>query len=151
MMYFYFFIVLLFSSFMIEARPISRVEYLRTLDGDTIEVNIRGVHPVFGEKIKVRFADIDAPEIKSKNECEKRLAVKAKEYVEDFLDGAYWISLSDIKRGTFFRLIAKVYKVKIGKDRYLGDELLDQHLAVPYGDHKKADWCHIENLYHIGR
>lgn len=37
---------------------INRVEYLRTLDGDTIEVNIRGVHPVFGEKIKVRFADI---------------------------------------------------------------------------------------------
>ena len=37
-------------------------------DGDTCMFTIPGVHPLFGEKISVRIAGIDTPEIKSKRE-----------------------------------------------------------------------------------
>jgi endonuclease YncB( thermonuclease family) len=62
-------------------RDLRGVEYIRAVDGDTVEVNIRGMHPVFGKNLKIRVADIDAAEMRTSDPCEKRMAILAKEFV----------------------------------------------------------------------
>ncbi len=56
------------------AADFNNVTYHRCYDGDTCALTIPGVHPLFGEKIAVRIAGIDTPEIKGKCDQEKVLA-----------------------------------------------------------------------------
>jgi endonuclease YncB( thermonuclease family) len=54
----------------------SGVEYVRNYDGDTMTVNIPGVHPLFGNEIGIRVRGIDTLEIRGnirlKNRRQKR-------------------------------------------------------------------------------
>jgi micrococcal nuclease len=126
-------------------RDIRGVSFVRVVDGDTIVVNIRGAHPAFGKELRVRIADIDAPEMRTSNECEKRLAFRAKRHVERFFENAKFVHLITPKRGNFFRLIADVKGVKFGsKAEYLADSLLRKNLAVRYRDRNRTDWCEVE-------
>jgi micrococcal nuclease len=126
-------------------RDLNGVEFIRAVDGDTIEVNIRGAHPVFGHVLKIRIRDIDTPEMRTSDPCEKRLALLAKEFTHEFLDTRSPLSLSNPQRGTFFRVIADVKKLRFGRSStYLTEELLKAKLAVPYSERKKVDWCALE-------
>ena len=63
------------------------------IDGDTIKVTIDGVHPLLGERIKIRVRDIDTPEISKgrygyKCQQELELGLEAKRAAEEFLAGA---------------------------------------------------------------
>lgn len=107
-------------------------------DGDTFRANIGDVHPIIGERIGVRVAGIDTPEIRGKCEKEKQLARKAKQVTVDFLRGANLVELRNTKRGKYFRIVAEVY----GDDRSLADELIKSGLAVKYdGGKKYKNWC----------
>ena len=55
------------------------VTYHRCYDGDTCVVSLPDVHPLFGEKISVRIAGIDTPEIRGKCDQEKALAKEARD------------------------------------------------------------------------
>jgi endonuclease YncB( thermonuclease family) len=126
-------------------RDVKGVEYIRAVDGDTVEVNIRGLHPVFGENLKVRLADIDAPEMRTKNECEKRLANIAKQFVHNYLANANRIALLNPKRGTFFRVITDIKVTPYKKSSIsLVSALLAEKLAVPYQQRNTVDWCKLE-------
>lgn len=118
----------------------SSVTYVRSYDGDTITINLPNSIPdVFGHEIPVRVRHIDAPEIKGLTKCEKDAAQKAKAAISSILEKAKIISLEDVGRDKYFRLLAEVKADGLS----IGQYLLDQKLAVPYeGETKQVvDWC----------
>ncbi|MCB0412448.1 MAG: thermonuclease family protein [Bdellovibrionales bacterium] len=118
------------------------VEFVSNYDGDTFRVIIPQVHPFFGEDISVRVIGIDAPEIRTHDECEKRMALKAKEELKELLETSHEITLRSIGKDKYFRVLADV-KFD-GKD--LAEELLKRRLAVPYdgGTKPHTNWCKFE-------
>ena len=116
----------------------SKVEVIENYDGDTVKVNIKGVHPLLGDGIKIRVLGIDSPEIRSKLECERKLAIEAKKATSAFLNKYKRISLRDCTRGSFFRLVCDICGG--GKDS-LGDFLLDKKLAIVWKKNVDHIWC----------
>ncbi len=115
------------------------VKYVRNYDSDTVTFNIPNVPKIIGEKINVRVAHVDSPEIKGKLPCEKESARTAKRLVENLLKNAKRIDLVNIERDKYFRILADVQFD--GKD--LKAVLLKNNLAYLYeGKTKeKLNWC----------
>jgi endonuclease YncB( thermonuclease family) len=115
------------------------VMYIDAYDGDTFTVNIKNLPDVFGKNIPVRIAHIDAAEIKSQDLCEVKAAIKARDLVRDLLRTATTISLVNVKRDKYFRILAEV-KIDT-KD--LATIILNAKLAYPYEGQtkKKINWC----------
>lgn len=116
----------------------NNVKYVRNYDGDTITFNIPGVHPIIGDNISVRVEGIDTPEKRGKCNKEKILAKKAQKKIEHVLQHAGNITLKNIGRGKYFRIVATV--IADGKD--IKNILISKGLAVPYdGGKKTKNWC----------
>ena len=114
------------------------VRFVKNYDGDTITVDLKGHHPLFGDDISVRIAGIDTPEIKGKCSQEKELAREAREVVGRILKKAGTIKLKNVRRGKYFRIVADV---QAGKQN-VADVLIKKGLAVRYdGGTKGFDWC----------
>lgn len=115
------------------------VEYVRNYDADTITFNIPNVHPLIGEKISIRVAGVDAPEMNSKSTCEKETSRNAKRLVANLMKNAKKIDLLNVEKDKYFRILADVSID--GKD--LKALLLKNHLAYEYhgGTKEKRNWC----------
>jgi len=100
----------------------------RVYDGDTFYADIDSFPSILGKNIGIRIAGIDAPEIRTKNIEEKRLAKEARDIIEYFLTSAERIELKNLRRGKYFRIIADVY----ADGRNLAQVLLNAGLAHPY-------------------
>ncbi len=112
--------------------------YVRNYDGDTITFNLPGLHPIIGEKISIRVNGIDTPEIRGKCEKEKYDAQQAKELVADILKDAEQITLKNMERGKYFRIVADV--LVDGED--LVGILIEAGMAIRYeGGKKTYKWC----------
>ena len=114
-------------------------EVVNVYDGDTFRVNIDEFPPIIGENIAIRILGIDTPEIKGNCQQERQLAIKARDFTRKYLNSGSVISLTDLKRDKYFRILANVYID--GKN--LGDALLMQNLAVVYLGKKKFNWCAV--------
>jgi micrococcal nuclease len=119
------------------------VEFVDNHDGDTITVNIKGVHPLLGDKIPIRVQNIDTAELYGKSYCEPDMAKLAQIKVSDILRNAKRIDLENVKRGSFFRLLADVRIVGPYGSFLLSDYLIKMGYAVPYkgGTKPKINWC----------
>ena len=106
-------------------------------DGDTFRANIIGLPDIIGKNIAIRILGIDTPEIKGKCEEEKVVAIKARDFARKALFNAKTITLKNLKRDKYFRLLADVYF----DDTDLADALLVNNLAVKYSGKKKSSWC----------
>ena len=106
-------------------------------DGDTFRANIKGLPDIIGKNIAIRILGIDTPEIKGKCEEEKVVAIKARDFSRKALFNAKTITLKNLKRDKYFRLLADVYF----DDTDLADALLVNNLAVKYSGKKKSSWC----------
>lgn len=115
------------------------VKYIRNYDADTITVSIPNVHKFFGEKISVRLFGVDAPEVRTKDKCEKKLAREAKKYVASVLSKSKRIDLTDVKKDKYFRLLSDV----IIDGQSLRSLLFKHNYAYPYygKTKKKVNWC----------
>jgi len=118
------------------------VKFVKNYDGDTLTVNVPGVHPFFGQGLKVRVLGIDTPEVKGKGPCEKDWGRVARGLVEAELKHAKRVDLMvDYKHkyDKYGRVLAEV--VYDGKN--LREVLLKNRLAVEYFGKKKRtiDWC----------
>ncbi len=112
--------------------------YIRNYDGDTITFNLPSLHPIIGEKISIRVNGIDTPEIRGKCKKETYDAKQAKKMVEDILKDAERITLKNMERGKYFRIMADV--IVDGED--LGEVLVEAGMAVRYDGGKKTHkWC----------
>ncbi len=118
------------------------VEYVRNYDGDTITFNIKGVHPLLGDKINVRLYGIDTAEIKTNNKCEKIKGRTAKNLVANLLKNAKRIDLENVQRDKYFRVLADIKY----DQKSLSEVLIKNGLAYPYFGSKKpnTDWCHLD-------
>ena len=127
------------------------VDYVRNYDGDTVTVNLIDLQDIdldktyaaLWHKIGIRVNGIDTPEMRGKCPQEKALARVAKYFVRDILKGAEYLSIRDISRGKYFRIVADVIINPGTPDELnLKDALLDADLAVPYdGGRKSHSWC----------
>ena len=115
------------------------IEFLSNYDGDTIKVRIPNVHPLIGEKVSVRVAGVDTPELVSADPCERAVARVSRNFVRSMLQHASRIDLTDLRRDKYFRILADV--VADGESVALA--LLAHGLAYPYDGGSKAriDWC----------
>ncbi len=113
------------------------LEVTSIYDGDTFRANIKGYPAIVGEHMSIRINGIDTPELRGKCDKEKQLARKAKQFTVEHLRGAKSITLKNIKRGKYFRLIADVYVDGIS----LGEQLIIKGHAVKYSGKTKRNWC----------
>lgn len=113
------------------------VEYVKNYDGDTITVNIDGIHPLIGLSIGIRVRGIDTPELKSDCPNEKILAFEAKLFIEKLFKKGKVITLKNVDRDKYFRILADVYVDNIN----IADELIKNKMAVKYDGGTKTDWC----------
>lgn len=119
-------------------------EVAAVYDGDTFTAQINEWPPVIGERIKIRIADINAPERRSRCDTEeekareRQLAADARIYLVERLRGAETIELRNIERGSFYRILAEVW----ADGENVGDEMLAEGHALPYieGAGGKS-WC----------
>ena len=114
------------------------VEWERCHDGDTCTFNIPNVHPLLGDKIGVRLARIDAPEVRTKCKAEKAEGYKARDALVERLSQAKVIDLREVERGKYFRLVAEV----LADGENISDVLLARGLAWPYdGGTRERKFC----------
>lgn len=113
------------------------LEVTSIYDADTFRADIEGYPAIVGDRMSIRINGIDAPELRGKCEKEKRLARKAKQFTVEHLRSAKNITLKNIKRGKYFRLIADVYID--GLD--LGKLLIKNNHAVKYDGGTRQEWC----------
>lgn len=112
-------------------------EVISIYDADTFRVTIKDWPPLIDERISIRVAGVDAPELRGKCESEKSGARIAKKVTVELLRNATAIELHNMKRGKYFRIIANV--IVDGKD--LAAILIKKGLAVPYSGGKRQSWC----------
>jgi len=112
-------------------------KYLSAYDGDTFRMNISDVHPIIGRDMPIRLRGVDTPEIRGRCDEEKALAIKARDFVRDLLANAESIILQNIKRGSFFRIVADVSVDGVDLSR----TLIQNKLGRPYDGGKKESWC----------
>lgn len=115
------------------------------IDGDTMRVTaeVRAsawidteVRLIVHER--VRFLDIDTPEIHASSPCERELAQQSTSWVGNRLAGAAVIQIDAEKRDSFGRVLAHVYVDGI----FLNGEMLKRGMEIPvrpYG--VKGAWC----------
>ena len=116
------------------------IKVIKVYDGDTITISAKVQGDPLGPtyyKWSVRFRGIDTPEIKGKCEEEKIVAIKARDFSRKALFNAKTITLKNLKRDKYFRLLADVYFDDID----LANALLVNNFAVKYSGKKKSSWC----------
>jgi endonuclease YncB( thermonuclease family) len=122
------------------------VTYLYNYDGDTFKVDIPGIHPFFGKGMPIRVAGLDTAELQSKNACERKIALLARQRTQEILSKAKRIDLVAISPDKYFRVDASVI---VDTTINLGYTLLKENLAYPYdGKTKpKIDWCSMVSSF----
>jgi micrococcal nuclease len=124
------------------------VKFIRALDGDTIVVDLPGIHSYFGSKAQIRLYDIDAPELgkKAQSACEAEHAKTSRNVLQKKLSLSKRIDLKLIanrkgkmRKEKYGRILAIVY----ADGKNLNQWMRDLALAVNYdGKAKmKIDWC----------
>jgi len=98
-----FFLLTLFLSSVLYAQGPYEWKVLRTIDGDTIEVQVDFLPSELSNKLHVRIWGIDTPEkgFRAQNEHEQELGLKASEFTKNAIANAkeirinliMWISL----------------------------------------------------------
>jgi micrococcal nuclease len=109
-------------------------EVLWVYDGDTPTLNIEGKYEA------IRLVGVDTPEIKGKCPEEIALAIKARDFAIQFLNGWAIPELTG-KRGKYGRLIGRVKNIK-GED--LSDALIKNGLGRVYNYYpglRRKSWC----------
>jgi len=106
-------------------------------DGDTCTISIPSLPSLFGDRLPIRLAGIDTPEIKGACAREKALAMRARTYVRERLLDAQHIEITPVARDKYFRVLSII--TVDGHD--LADDLQAAGLARPYGGGTKSPWC----------
>jgi len=111
-----------------------RAKVLSVYDGDTITVLVDLGFNTF-RKIKIRLYGINTPELKSKDENERKLAKKAKLVLQNkVLNKDIIIKTFKDKKGKYGRYLAEIYVNNIN----INELMVKQGFAKPYFGGKRA-------------
>jgi len=128
---------LLLLSFSLGAKTFGDVDgvLLKSVyDGDTFKVDIPHWPKIISENISVRIKEIDAPEIRGGCERESLLAMKSRDFLREKLQMAKKITLKNLERGKYFRIVSDVYV----DGESVSNLMITKGYAVPY---------HLRNKY----
>lgn len=111
------------------------VELVRVIDGDTIEV-VLDFGFTLRQKMKLRLANIDCAELRSKDEGEREKAQEAKKFVEEKL--SYNITWHTFPRNIRIQTL----KTKKGSER----QTFGRYVAVVYFRDDNDVWVNLNDL-----
>lgn len=114
---------------------ITNFTIIKVRDGDTFMINIPNIPDVFGKNIAVRIRGIDTPELNDSREEIRKISIQAKEELEKLLLNAKEITLYNLGRDKYFRLLASVKVDNVDVSEYL----IKKGLAKKYSGGKK-EW-----------
>lgn len=127
--------LLLIVSTSLYAKELLTFTGLKAYDGDTIRtplVVIKGLPP-----LNIRLFGIDTPEMRGKCEEEKKLAILARDRLNEILKQE--VTIQPMKWDKYGgRFIATIYD-KNGKN--VAETLINEGLGRPYFGDKKESWC----------
>jgi endonuclease YncB( thermonuclease family) len=112
---------------------VNRGKVIYIVDGDTLDIACEVDSEIV--KIRVRLADIDTPELRSKKKGEKDHALAAKRIVEQLVYNKI-VTLQPLKWGAFGRLVCKVFIDDFDVCKYL----IDNKFAKKYCKQGKKDF-----------
>jgi endonuclease YncB( thermonuclease family) len=108
--------------------PVEKGIVIKVYDGDTITVASKLPYPSSPlYRFSVRLNGIDCPEIKGKDENEKKCAQIAKQEMSDLILNKI-VSLKNVQTEKYGRILADVY---IG-DLHVNKHLIEKRLAISY-------------------
>lgn len=111
------------------------VDVVRVLDGDTVDVDVQ-IWPGLRQRIRVRVAGVDTPEIHTRRPCEKQAGYEAKRFVEAWVQSG-GVMLDQVTLGKYAgRVVGHLRRG--GRD--LSADLLAAGLAQPYDGGHKTPW-----------
>jgi len=123
--------------------PINKGYVIKVYDGDTITIASKLPYPNSPlYRFSVRLTGIDCPEIKGKDENEKRCAQIAKQQMIDLVMNKQ-VTLKNINTEKYGRILADVYL----DDMHLNKVMLEKRLAVPYDGGTKISPSNWMNYY----
>jgi len=126
-----------------------RCVVLEVIDGDTVDVDIDLGFGVWLRDERIRLADIDTPEVRTRDLVEKQHGTLAKNFVTSYLMPGTAATLhSKSFKGKFGRILGdfSVYDNTTDSWRLLTTLLVENRLAVPYLNSKEEmEQLHLEN------
>lgn len=116
-------------------------EIVKVVDGDTIDCAVSLGFDV-SVRQRIRLYGVDAPESRTRDLEQKKYGKASKRFVKDFLNSDY-ILLKTREKGKYGRYLGDFCV----NDKWLCDEMVKAHHAVPYYGQNKADIAaaHIRN------
>ena len=113
---------------------------VRIIDGDTLIVKVR-IWLDQEVETRVRLSGIDTPEIHGRCPEEKRMAQRARAFVEQ-IAGSDEVFLHDVQYGKFARRV--VARVSSARSLNFASTLVRSGLARPYDGKKRMSWCNTK-------
>lgn len=112
------------------------VDYV--IDGDTFGAHVL-VSDDINVDVRVRIANIDAPEIHGRCEFETMLAHRARDRLAELLPIGEFVDLTDIRDDKYLgRIDARVIHAKHGD---VGRVMMTENLARKYDGGHRDGWC----------
>ena len=130
-----------------------RVNILRVIDGDTVDVDIDLGFGTWIKKERVRIMGIDTPESRTRNKVEKKFGLAAKEKLKSLLGKTSVLKTQINKngedmKGKFGRILGDFAVEYKGQEGCLiTDIMIDEGFCVPYfgGSKESLHEMHMEN------
>jgi micrococcal nuclease len=118
-----------------------RVEIVKVIDGDTVDVNIDLGFGVWMKNERVRLYGIDTPESRTTDKAEKIYGNIAKQYLKDSLKkGVPVLRTHKDKSGKYGRILGEMlYINEEGEMININQVMIEKHLAVAYHGQSKDD------------
>ena len=121
-----------------------KVNVVRVVDGDTVDVDIDLGFGMIYKKQRVRMLGIDTPESRTRDLVEKKFGKASKYHLEAILEKGD-VELVSHDKGKFGRILGNLYT---GSSSYsINQQMIDEHHAVPYtGENKElVEQQHMAN------
>ena len=128
-----------------------KVNVLRVVDGDTVDVDIDLGFSTWLKKQRIRLYGIDTPETRTRDLDEKKYGKMATNFLSDTIKDAEVVALRTYKdkKGKYGRILGEIICDGVNMNQVM----VETHLAVAYfGQSKKMlqnNTCKTENLLTI--
>ncbi len=116
--------------------PYTITRVLSVTDGDTFRCDIDKMSAICGRDMPIRIRNIDCPESRCDRLWEKRLAARAQLSLKTILEVADVITISNVTRGKYFRLLADVFADGVN----VGSEMIRAGHARKYTGGTREPW-----------
>jgi micrococcal nuclease len=122
-----------------------KVNIVKVVDGDTVDVDIDLGFGMVYKKQRVRLLGIDTPESRTRDLVEKKFGKASKKHLKTILEEAESIELVSHDKGKFGRILGDLF---IGSNETsVNQQMINDHHAVAYtgGNKEETEAGHMAN------